>query len=156
MKTTETITRSLADIEADIERAQLEYNANEATIKQMNQSADHLQAVLDQRIKETFAGEFAAIAELHQRVKDFRRETKPADERLYALWKEKKWASLVLGQLVRWAESEGWGGKTSTYATVVEKGTGRVRIDLGDRRVRTDRFKWVSPESLTIIREANR
>lgn len=149
---TPTTTRTVAEIEADIERARAEVKAHENTEAQLKQSAEALRAALDQRIQETFAEELEVISETRRKAKEAATAGKPASQRLYALWDERKWALMVPGTKVLWAEPRGWRGAGSVTATVIQRAAKKVQIDLGG--IRRDRLKWVSLKSLSAVRPA--
>lgn len=143
--------RPLNEIEADIARAQSEHDANYAAWKEMLKTIDGMKAELDRRVQETFAAEFAAIAEAEARRKQQQRDTKPAKDRLEALWQERKVAQLVPGAAVIWDEPNGWNSKLGRRATVTGRSEKRVRIDLGEGR--HDRFKLVTFDAVRLLAE---
>jgi hypothetical protein len=142
--------RNLNEIEADLERVKAEIAASDARESEEESAIARMKEDLDRRIREAFAAEYAAIAGSEARLKELVREAKPAYARQRVLWEERKWAQMVPGARVTWAEPHGWRGTGRTSATVLQSTGKRVQIDLGG--VRRDRIKWVSLESLSEVR----
>jgi len=141
--------RSIDDIEADLQATEIAYQAKEAQEGRLREQINEMQAELECRIKQTFAVEYAAIAEVERALATEQLRNAPIRRRLDALYAERKQAKLSPGMVVYWARSDGWNGKRDTRVKVVQVRADRVQIDTGEF---PRPLKWVQLKNLSIGR----